>query len=164
MEKQLTSIDQALRDSFKENGHPEFYHFRRIVKYWEVIMDKLSEKTAPSSLRKKVLYITVSDSAYTDTLSYYVDELINLISSEAICGEGAVRKIIFRTGELPTTFIVPPEIGKNAKKLPTERKETILPEVIQESNHIQDEELRDIFSRYMNKTIRNQRKKTEDVN
>lgn len=160
MDNEITSIDQVLRESFEQNGNPDFYHFRRIVKYWEVIMVGLADKTAPIKLKNKVLYITVSDSAYTHNLSYYVDELLQLIASEPICGEGAVRKIIFRTGELPPKSSVPPEIEKNEKQPPAEQKEIIiLPEVIEESSHIQDEELRNIFSRYMNKTITRKREK-----
>ena len=115
-----------------------------------VVGDSLAEKTSPSRLVRKVLYIRVEDSAYAHQLSYFTDRLIDLIASPAILGEGKVLKIKFRVGEQ----VKAPEIRIEQKQHLKPLKKDELEMVTQVSDKIKDDDLRAVFSSYMQKIKR----------
>jgi len=107
---------------------------------------------------KKTLYILVEDAAYSQHLRYYIEPLLDLIASEPICGENKVLKIRFRVGKLPEkTAVFPPQQlitpPQPAAKIPEPEKVTIT------AAKIQDQDLRNIFSSYMNKIIKREKEK-----
>jgi len=110
-----------------------------------VVGDSLAEKTSPSRLVRKILYILVQDSAYAHQLSYFTDRLIELIASPAILGEGKVLKIKFRVGE----EVKAPEIRIDRKQRLKPLKNDELKMVTQVSDQIKDKDLRAVFSSYM---------------
>ncbi len=113
--------------------------------------EHMAEVITPFKLSQKTLFVLVADAAYSENFSYYIENLIALIASEPICGEGKVTKVRFRVGEKPEIQEEPPETAElKVRKLDSEASEAIE----KTAANIQDEELREIFIKYMTKIKR----------
>jgi len=94
------TLNNTLKKAVKSEHLTDLQNFNVIRRYWKVIIgDSLAEKTAPFKLEKKTLFILVKDASYRHHLDYFVEDILDLIASEAILGEGKVLKIQFRVGE-----------------------------------------------------------------
>ena len=146
----LFTLSIALEKAVESDIHTEFHYFSIIKRYWKVIIgESLSTRTTPVKLVKKILYILVEDAAYYQHLEYYTDRLMELIASPSVLGEDKVRKIKFRVGEKVKT----PEIRTAPKQCLKSLKKNELEMVSQVSGKIKDDDLRAVFSSYM-QTIR----------
>ncbi len=152
-EHQFFKAEKVIEKVLKQNNLQEVLYYTKILKHWEVIIGKpLSKKAVPMKLQKKVLYIGVIDSAYSHHLRFYEPNIIELIASPEICGDGAVKKIVFRTTRkkvnpenLPTPVLQPDNQNTLSVADNLRAEETSL--------QIKDQRLKKIFSRYMAKTI-----------
>jgi len=146
----LFSLGTALKTAIQSPKLTQVNHFLTIQKYWEIIMGSkhMAEAVTPLKLSKRTLFLLVADAAYSDTLSYYVPDLMALIASEAICGEGIVEKVRFRVGDIPEApEETPKTVEIKVRKLDSETSDKIK----QAASKIEDEELRNIFTKYMTK-------------
>ncbi|NQU64138.1 MAG: DUF721 domain-containing protein [SAR324 cluster bacterium] len=145
--------EKIIEKVLKQNNLQEVLYYTKILKHWEVIIGKpLAKKAVPLKLQKQVLFIGVIDSAYSHHLRYYEHNIIELIASPEICGEGAVKKITFRTTRKRTDrdhLSEPPTEIENQKPISeantTRAKETAL--------KINDKRLKNVFAHYMAKII-----------
>ena len=152
-EHQFFKAEKVIEKVLKQNNLQEVLYYTKILKHWEVIVGKpLSKKAVPMKLQKKVLYIGVIDSAYSHHLRFYEPNIIELIASPEICGDGAVKKIVFRirrkkakTENLPMPLLEPNNQNTLSEADNMRAEETSL--------QIKDQRLKKIFSRYMAKTI-----------
>jgi len=153
LEKRFVKVEKIVKKVLIDNNCQDVYFFSRIYKHWDVIVgESLSGKTLPQKIEKKVLHIMVEDAAYSHHLRYYEKNIIDLISSPEICGEGVIKKIVFRVS--PDSILdkpkykevtQPPRTGKiseSAKKLSDKSSEVI-----------KDKRLKRLFSRLMSKTL-----------
>lgn len=100
MTKDTDTLNNTLKKAVNSKHLTDLQNFNIIRRYWKVIIgNSLAEKTAPFKLEKKTLFILVKDASYRHHLDYFVEDILDLIASEAILGEGKVTKIIFRVGE-----------------------------------------------------------------
>lgn len=146
-------VEKVVEKVLKENRLEEVLYFTRILNHWDVIVgNPLSKRAVPLKLVKRVLYVGVVDSAYSHHLRFFEANILELIASPEICGEGAVRKIVFRTvrrkisnrpiPEHPAT----PENSRSLSKAEKSRVEGT-------ARHIKDTYLKKMFTRYMGKVV-----------
>ena len=94
------SADQVVAKVLVNNDLEDLLHFSKIRGNWaEIVGEPLAKKTRPLKLEKGTLFVLTGDAAYRQHLSYYIQTLLDLIASEAICGPGVVRRIRFEVGE-----------------------------------------------------------------
>ncbi|MCP4757610.1 MAG: DUF721 domain-containing protein [Proteobacteria bacterium] len=154
-EKQLVKVEKIVEKVLIENRQQDVLYFSKIYKHWEVIVGApLAQKTAPMKLEKKTLFITVEDAAYSHHLRYFEQNMVDLIASPEICGEGAVKRIVFRVGS--TT----PLDRKIVSDDPDARKPVRIDPQAQlqsqkVSGQIRDRNLQKLFARFMSKTVSN---------
>jgi hypothetical protein len=98
-ESDFAKIDHIVERVLIEHRLEDLLYFSKIVKYWTVIVgDPLARKSAPAKLKKKALTVLVKDGAYSHHLRFFERNILDLIASPEICGEGVVTKVIFKTG------------------------------------------------------------------
>lgn len=150
---QFFKVEKVIEKVLKENHLQEVYYFTRIVTHWPVIVgEPLARKAVPLKLERYVLQIGVVDSAYSHHLRFYENRILDLIASPEICGENAVRKILFRTiapDSGPATH--PQTTTTPSKHRPMSSAEES--RVSKTSGQISDQQLKSFFSRYMGKLI-----------
>ncbi len=146
-------VEKVIEKVLKQNNLEEVLYFSRILNHWEVIVgEPLSKKALPLKLVKRSLYVGVVDSAYSHHLRFFESNILELIASPEICGEGAVRKIIFRIIQKKTVDYQEPEQALPAtvqKVLSEPDRERVNETALQ----IRDNRLQKIFSRYMGKIV-----------
>jgi len=145
------SLNSALKTAVKSERLTALQHFSIIRQYWKIIIGApLENKTAPLKLENKTLFILVKDASYHHHLEYFIQEMLDLMASEAILGEGKVTKIVFRVGEQ----LKAPEIRNGHKHhlRPLESEEE--KKVSEVSKNIKDDELRASFAGWMAKIKR----------
>lgn len=152
-EHRFVKVEKVVEKVLKENNLQDLLYFSRILNNWEVIVGvPLAKKAIPLKLAKRTLHVGVVDSAYSHHLRFYESNIIELIASPEICGEGAVRKIVFKTTQKqinsPSAAAadVPPKVENQLSESEKER-------VDDTAGQIQDRQLQKIFSRYMGKMV-----------
>ena len=122
----IFSLSTALKKAVESDRLTEFHYFSIIKKYWEVIIgDSLATRTAPAKLVNKTLYVLVEDAAYSQHLRYFTEQLIELIASPAILGEGKVLKVRFRVRSQKKEAEVRQEVKRPSIPLKSEELETV---------------------------------------
>ncbi|MBT3225727.1 MAG: DUF721 domain-containing protein [Deltaproteobacteria bacterium] len=152
-EHRFFKAEKVIEKVLKQNNLQEVLYYTKILKHWELIIGKpLSKKAVPLKLQKKVLFIGVVDSAYSHHLRFYEPNILELIASPEICGDGAVKKIVFRTTRKRTAQNNPsaPHLKTGAQNT-LSKADSVRAE--KTSLQIKDQRLKKIFSRYMAKTI-----------
>lgn len=149
----FVKVEKVVKKVLIDNNCQDVYYFSRIYKHWDVIIgESLSGKTSPQKIEKKVLYIMVEDAAYSHHLKYYEKNIIDLISSPEICGEGVIRKIVFRVS--PDSLIDKPRIIKEKKSKVSKNISAEAKELSDKSSQIiKDKRLKRSFARLMSKTL-----------
>jgi len=152
-EHQFFKAEKVIEKVLKQNNLSEVLYYTKILKHWEVIIGKpLAKKAVPMKLKKKVLTIGVIDSAYSHHLRFYEPNILELIASPEICGDGAVKKIVFRITRKKANSDNPPmPLLLTGKQNPLNKADSLRAE--ETSLQIKDQRLKKIFSRYMAKTI-----------
>jgi len=151
MTEDTHSLNHTLKKAVNSNRLTALQNFHIIRRYWNIIIgEALADKTAPLRLVNKTLFILVKDAAYRHHLDYFIEDIIELIASEAILGEGKVTKIEFRVGEQETEPEIIIEQKPNLKPLKSEEEKR----VTEISDNIKDDDLRGVFARYMAKIKR----------
>lgn len=90
-------LNAVIGSAFPGLGLGSLLMEHEIKKNWQrVIGDSLSQKTSPTRLRNKTLYVTVSSSAWMNELSFHKREILKKIGE--IIGKDAVTEIIFKPG------------------------------------------------------------------
>lgn len=145
-------LERTVEKVLKDNDLQSVLFFSKIQKHWEIIVGKpLAAKTAPVKLHEKTLIVEVEDAAYSHHLKYYESNIIDLIASPEICGEGIVKKVVY-------------QVGKSAKKQmeesisKTETESLSIDAAIQQSaeqqgESIQDRKLKNVFVRLMSRRV-----------
>ncbi|MBU2514152.1 DUF721 domain-containing protein [bacterium] len=150
---QFTKLEKAVENVLVENKLQSVLYFTKIHKYWEVIVGKpLAGKTSPAKLVKKTLIVMVEDAAYSHHLKYFEKNIIDLIASPEICGEGIVRKVVFKVKEkslIKQKQVAQPE---SKEQVPIKIK-PIKNEAAQTAEIIKDKRLKASFSRFMSSNI-----------
>lgn len=152
-EHRFFKVEKIIEKVLKQNNLQEVLYFTKIFKYWDVIVGKpLSKKAYPLKLKNRTLFVGVEDSAYSHHLRFYEANIIELIASPEICGDGAVKKIVFRT--------VPKRVVQSESLEPMGAAEAtaVLSDLDkaraeETSLKIKDQRLQKTFSRYMAKII-----------
>ena len=151
--KLFFKTEAVIEAALKENNLHDLIHYSKIYKYWDLIVGgPLADKTLPTKLEKKVLWVMVEDAAYAHNLRFYVPTMLDLIASDQICGEGVVKSIRFRVGPINTVRhqIKQPDL-KEKKKIVVKKEEKQRSDAC--SSVIQDRRLKTIFSKLMSKHI-----------
>jgi Dna[CI] antecedent, DciA len=148
-QKSVTKLEKAVEDVLIENNLQAVLYYSKILKNWEILVGKpLAVKTSPEKLVRKTLFVTVEDAAYSHHLKYYEKQLLDLIASPEICGEGAVKKILFRVGQPSDTL----SAEENEVLLESQKYQKIVEvsdDALKTSNQIVDKKLKSSFSRFM---------------
>lgn len=158
----VSKLEEAVEDVLKENNLQSVLYFTKIYKHWDVIVgESLAFKTIPAKLQNKALYVLVEDAAYSHHLKFFERNILDLIASPEICGEGAVKKVIFQVGEKSViknrrkTF---KQIENSEDKI----EETLHEEAVETSEKIGDKSLKKIFTRLMSKNLSRQKEKKDE--
>ncbi|MBU3916562.1 DUF721 domain-containing protein [bacterium] len=152
-ESKFSKLDKALENVLVENKLQAVLYFRKIYKHWDIIVgESLALKTVPSKLVRNVLYVTVEDAAYSHHLNYFEKNILDLIASPEICGEGSVKKIVFRVGS-KSVLKTRKEISKELQEKKPEIDAEVIKQADEVSDKISDQGLRNVFQRYMSKSI-----------
>ena len=148
-----TKLEVAVENVLVENKLESVLYFSKIQKHWEIIVGQsLAKKTSPLKLSNKTLVVMAEDAAYSHHLRYFENNIIELISSPEICGEGIVKKVVFKVGETSILREKSAEKPEENTKVPSLQKE--LPSEAQKTaDLIQDKKLKSSFSRFMSKNI-----------
>jgi len=149
-EKTFHKVETIVEKVLIQHQLQDLLHFSKILKHWDVVVGApLAQKAAPEKLRRKTLHIRVVDAAYAHHLRFYERQLLDLIASPEICGEGVVSRIVFKVG-LEISAVQPAKAGQAAPATrPLNATETVAPEISQTSERIQDQTLRRAFTRFM---------------
>jgi len=151
MTEDTHSLNHTLKKAVNSQRLTSLQNFNIIRRYWKVIIgDALEDKTAPLKLENKTLFILVKDAAYRHHLDYFTDDIIELIASEAILGEGKVTRIQFRVGEQEKEPEIKTEQKQHLKPLKSEEEK----KVTEISDNIKDDDLRGVFAKWMAKIKR----------
>lgn len=146
-------VENVIEEVLKQNDLQEVLYYSKILNHWEVIVGKpLSKKAVPLKLAKKILHVGVADSAYSHHLRFYESSILELIASPEICGEGAVRKIVFKTTR-KRTETQPVQKSEAAPKKGKTLSEQEKARVDETASRIGDKRLQKVFSRYMGKIV-----------
>lgn len=146
----VTKLEDAVEDVLVENNLQAVLYFSKIQKNWSVLVgEPLAVKTSPQKLEKKTLIVAVEDAAYSHHLKYYEQQLLDLIASPEICGEGAVKRVRFRVGE--PSPMASAELEKATAKPEFDRSKPVdLSETARDTSEcIEDRKLKNSFARYM---------------
>ncbi len=147
--KATTKLEKAVEDVLVENNLQVVLYFSKIQKHWDILVgEPLAAKTSPSRLVRKTLYVRVEDAAYSHHLAYFEKNIIDLIASPEICGEGAVEKICFRVennqGAKTAESAQHNEPGKRVSGT-----NEISDKVKKTAEAITDKKLKNVFARFM---------------
>lgn len=152
-ESDFFKVEQVVEKVLKKRNQQAILYFSKIFRNWDIIVGApLAQKTAPQKLTARTLYIMVEDAAYAHHLKYFTKNIIELIASPEICGEGVVKKIVFRVG--PKSIMRQNTAKKKStlqKPLPIAYK--ILPHAQKTAKSINDSKLQRLFASFMSKTI-----------
>lgn len=148
----FVKLEKTVEDVLTENNLQSVLYFSRIQKHWEIIVGKpLAAKTSPVQLLKKKLIVNVADAAYSHHLKYFERQILDLIASPEICGEGVVKKVSFKVGKTTAKT--------SKKKLPNQEKGSkrissqVDPKALETAENIGDRKLKASFSRLMTKRL-----------
>ncbi len=148
----FVKLEKTVEDVLNENNLQSVLYFSKIQKHWEIIVGKpLAAKTSPVQLIKKKLIVNVADAAYSHHLKYFERQILDLIASPEICGEGVVKKVSFKVGKT-----APKPANKNPQKSQNRSKRIspqIDPKAQKTSENIGDRKLKASFSRLMTKRL-----------
>jgi len=146
-------VEKVIEKVLKQNDLQDLLYFSKITNHWEVIVGTpLSKKAVPLKLVRRVLHVGVADAAYSHHLRFFEPNILALIASPEICGEGVVRKVIFKTVQMQARV-------KRAHESETITKpQNVLCEddkvrVEKTAKQISDNHLQTAFSRCMGKII-----------
>ncbi len=154
-EKEFSKLEKAVENVLVENKLEAVLYFTKIYKHWDIIVgESLALKTVPSKLINKTLYVTVEDAAYSHHLTYFEKNILDLIASPEICGDGIVKKIIFRVGS-KSVLKFRKKQGKNPVDAPFSVDYQQYEEAQKTSEQITDRKIKSAFARYMSKSISN---------
>ena len=146
-------VEKVIENVLKQNNLQDVLYFSRILNNWKVIIgEPLSKKAFPLKLEKKVLFIGVEDSAYSHHLKYFETNILELIASPEICGDGAVRKVRFRTVEIKNKATSVP-VAQPSRKTGQPVNESDRARVDETATQITDRRLQKMFARYMGKIV-----------
>ena len=153
LDREALKVEKIVEKVLREQGKQAILHYAKINRHWKVIIgESLAKKTAPLKLIRQTLTILVEDAAYAHHLKYFEKNILDLIASPEICGEGAVTKVLFRVGTKSTVKereerveFTQVELAKVAPEILTAAKET--------ANNINDESLSQAFARCMSKIV-----------
>jgi len=139
------SISESL-DGFMESVMPERGRLRKILKIWkEMVGEDVFLNARPSSIRKGVLYITVSDPIWQSELRYFNKTLIEKINS-ILAESEKIGEIHYRLGYLEG--VRPEEDTRKEAEKKTEVAVDDLPAGLRESvMSVKDEPLRAVLAR-----------------
>ncbi len=160
-EKVFQSKDVIAR-VLTDNNLGDILHLSRLIHNWEVIIGgPLAKKTKPKTLHYKELVIQVTEPAYAQHLKYYIPQILEIIATKDVCGEGVVSRIRFETGQ----FSPLPEPTPPVEPTPVKRgitKDQALKEAEEKTVQIKDTRLQRALSRAMAQSLRNQKKNPKD--
>ena len=149
-QKTATKLHEAVEEVLVENNLQTILYFSKIQKHWDILVGKpLAAKTSPNRLVHKTLYVIVEDAAYSHHLAYFEKNIIDLISSPEICGEGAVDKIRFRVGKRPQMKENKSSQNSDSKIKTVRSKNKIGEKARQAAENINDTKLKNAFARFM---------------
>ena len=155
----FSHLKPAAYHALNELDLEEVIHIARLIGNWSEIIGKpLDKKTRPLRITKGTLTILTQEPAYAQHLKYYESTIIELLATDAVLGEGIVKKIKFKVGEfqpLPET----PQPQPPAPKKRGREKDQALNEAEAKTSHIKDGRLKKAFSRAMAQAARNREKR-----
>lgn len=150
---QFVKVEKVIEKVLKQNNLQELLYFSKILKHWELIVGTpLSKKAIPLKLSRRVLLVGVADPAYSHHLRFFEPNILELIASPEICGEGAVKKVVFKTVQ-QSAFV-----SRHSNQDVTEKPLKLISEadkaqIVETARKISDQQLQKVFSRYMGKIV-----------
>ncbi len=146
----ITKLEDAVEDVLIENKLQAVLYFSKIQKNWAVLVgEPLAAKTSPVKMTGKTLFVEVEDAAYSHHLRYYEKQMLDLIASPEICGEGVVNRIKFRVGSPASFNKRDPEPENNPSSTTMKPPTKISDAAKKTSAQIEDRKLKNSFARYM---------------
>jgi hypothetical protein len=147
---EFVKLEKAVEEVLVENNLQAVLYFSKIHKHWEIIVGKpLAQKTFPVQLQSKKLVVMVEDAAYSHHLKYFERQILDLIASPEICGEGVVKSVEFRVGKQSKHQGLQP---KQTEPAEVEGKITeIKQEALDTAESIADRKLKASFVRLMSR-------------
>jgi len=95
----LTHIGEVVEAIFAQPSYPVDFEDMKLWKLWdEAVGAEIANHARPSSIKKGVLVVKVSDSVWLQELEFRAQEIIERINS--VLQREAIRKIRFRVGDL----------------------------------------------------------------
>ena len=153
LDREAQKVDKIVEKVLREQGRQAILHYAKINRHWEVIVgSSLAKKTAPLKLVRKTLTVLVTDGAYAHHLQYYENNILGLIASPEICGEGAVNKVVFRVGTKPIRQEIEEQVAANQSRFQKEIPK-LLSVAKETAGNISDQTLQNAFARCMSKIV-----------
>ena len=154
LDQDVERVEKTIETVLREQGRQAILHYAKINRHWEIIVgSSLAQKTAPLKLVRRTLTILVEDAAYAHHLTYFEKNILELIASPEICGEGAVNKIVFRVGTKPVMKDRVDEPDSDPA-VPEKKSPKILSSARITADNINDQSLKKVFARCMSKILR----------
>jgi len=153
LDREAQKVEKILEKVLREQGKQAILHYAKINRHWEVIIgSSLAKKTAPLKLLRRTLTILVEDAAYAHHLKYFEKNILDLIASPEICGEGAVTKVVFRVGTKSFMKEHAEQTNSNQSQIKKEMPK-ILAIAKETASNINDKSLEKAFARCMSKIV-----------
>ena len=153
LDREAQKVEKILEKVLREQGRQAILHYAKINRHWDVIIgESLATKTAPLKLVRRALTILVEDGAYAHHLKYFEKNILDLIASPEICGEGAVTKVVFRVGTKSIMKEREEQVKSNQTQIKREMPK-ILSVAKETASNITDKSLEKAFARWMSKIV-----------
>ncbi|MDX2470314.1 MAG: DUF721 domain-containing protein [SAR324 cluster bacterium] len=159
MSEKVFKTKNVIARVLTDNNLGDILHLSRLIHNWEVIIGgPLAKKTKPKTLHYKELVIQVLEPAYAQHLKYYIPQILEIIATKDVCGEGVVNRIRFETGQFQPLPEPTAKIESKAVKRGL-TKDNALKEAEERTIQIKDPRLQRALSRAMAQSLRNQETK-----
>ena len=156
----FVKVEKTVEEVLTENNLQSVLYFSKIQKHWEIIVgEPLAAKTSPVQLIKKKLIVHVVDAAYSHHLKFFEKNIIDLIASPEICGEGVVNKVIFKVGKPLKKAL--DQKSATASDDPKQLHPALDEVAVETAESIEDKKLKASFTRLMSSRI-NKKIKSEN--
>ena len=138
----IQHISGLIARAYPRSEPPELSAMRAFAWWCKAVPPRVVKNALPVQLRRGVLTVNTTTSAWAGTLQYESDRFLEAISRHA--PEAAVKTIRFQVGALPDMPLPP----RKRKALPPPKPLVELPEsVARELARIANDDLRDVVAR-----------------
>jgi len=145
----MRSLNDTLRNLFQSLHIEDRMQYASVVRAWhEAVGEQIRGVTAPASLRRGVLYVTVASSVWMQQLVFLKEDILCQVNARL--GSSRLTDIRFRIGHVP----VPHREGEDALPVLSDEE---LQRIHQQTAAIHDPDLRQTFQRVIAAHFRNRK-------